>query len=140
MYCPNCGTQNNDNQRFCRNCGVSLNNTLQTPNIYDKREGDSINNNFTDTQRPPKTWLTEAILATIFCCVPLGIIGIVNAAKVESTFRDGNITQSKEYSQKAAKFVKLGFWIGLGAGIIYIILIIIFALSDASSSSDFINY
>ena len=24
MFCPNCGTQNNDGVRFCANCGTNL--------------------------------------------------------------------------------------------------------------------
>ena len=28
----------------------------------------------------PKTWLVESILVTLFCCLPFGIVGIVNAA------------------------------------------------------------
>ena len=34
----------------------------------------------------PKKWLIESILATLFCCLPFGIAGIVNAANVESRF------------------------------------------------------
>ena len=36
-------------------------------------------------QKPPKTWLVESILVTLFCCLPFGIAGIVNASKVESS-------------------------------------------------------
>src|SRR5574344_900091 len=28
---------------------------------------------------PPKTWLVESILVTILCCLPFGIVGIINA-------------------------------------------------------------
>ncbi|WP_419184195.1 DUF2752 domain-containing protein [Xiashengella succiniciproducens] len=42
-------------------------------------------------QQPPKTWLGESILVTIFCCLPFGIAGIVNASKVESRFYAGEI-------------------------------------------------
>ena len=34
---------------------------------------------------PPKNWLIESILVTLFCCLPLGIAGIINASKVEWT-------------------------------------------------------
>ena len=30
----------------------------------------------------PKTWMVESVLATIFCCLPFGIVGIINASKV----------------------------------------------------------
>ena len=35
-----------------------------------------------ETNVCPKTWMAESILVTILCCLPFGIIGIVNAAKV----------------------------------------------------------
>jgi len=31
MYCPNCGTQTSDDQKFCRACGVSLGQLPQPP-------------------------------------------------------------------------------------------------------------
>ncbi|MES2882212.1 MAG: CD225/dispanin family protein, partial [Bacteroidota bacterium] len=37
----------------------------------------------------PKNWLVESILVTIFCCLPFGIVGIVNAAQVNSKFAAG---------------------------------------------------
>ena len=35
---------------------------------------------------PPKTWLVESILVTLFCCLPFGVVAIVNSSKVESHF------------------------------------------------------
>jgi len=37
-----------------------------------------------NNQKPPKSWLVESILVTLFCCLPFGIAGIVNASRVES--------------------------------------------------------
>ena len=39
---------------------------------------------------PPKNWLAESILVTIFCCLPFGIVGIVNASQVNSRFASGD--------------------------------------------------
>lgn len=50
---------------------------------------------------PPKTWLVESVLVTVFCCQILGIIGIINAASVESKFYRGDIQCSK--ASKLAK-------------------------------------
>ncbi len=30
MFCPNCGSKNSTNQKFCRSCGLSLEKTAQT--------------------------------------------------------------------------------------------------------------
>lgn len=68
-------------------------------------------------QTPPKTWLVESILATIFCCLPFGIVGIVNAAKVESRFYASDLQGAINCSNNAKKWTTYGFWIGLVVGI-----------------------
>ncbi len=70
-------------------------------------------------QQPPKTWLVESILATLFCCLPLGIAGIVNASKVESRFYAGNVNGAIKASDDAAKWTKISVGIGVGVGILY---------------------
>ena len=55
---------------------------------------------------PPKTYLLESILATVLCCIPLGIVGIVNASKVESRYYAGDVEQARHYSREARKWVK----------------------------------
>lgn len=54
---------------------------------------------------PPKTWLVESILVTIFCCQILGIIGIINAASVESKFYRGDIAGAESASNTAKQMV-----------------------------------
>jgi hypothetical protein len=72
--------------------------------------------------RPPKTWLIESILVTIFCCLPLGIVGIVNATKVESRFYAGDIAGANEASADAGKWTKIGLFVGIGVNVLIIIL------------------
>jgi hypothetical protein len=74
--------------------------------------------------KPPKNWLVESILVTLFCCLPLGIAGIVNASKVESLFNSGDIEGSMDASKKAEKWTTTGFWIGLVVVVIYLIVVI----------------
>ena len=64
-------------------------------------------------EKPPRTWLVESILVTVFCCLPFGIAGIVNAARVESRFNYGDISGANRSSQEAGKWTKIGFWIGV---------------------------
>ena len=67
----------------------------------------------------PKTWMAESILVTIFCCLPFGIVGIVNAAKVSSLFAAGNVEAAEEASKSAGKWTKWGFFTGLVLIILY---------------------
>lgn len=74
-----------------------------------------------ENQRP-KTWLVESILVTLFCCLPFGIAGIVNAAKVDSRYSAGDAAGAEQASQAAGKWTKIGFFVGLAVTIISIIL------------------
>jgi hypothetical protein len=73
-------------------------------------------------QKPPKTWLTESILATILCCLPLGIVGILNATKVEAKFNAGDIEGAMKASADAAKWTKIAAIAGGAVLLIYIIM------------------
>ena len=74
-----------------------------------------------DVQVRPKNWLVESILVTILCCLPFGIVGIVNAAKVNSLYDQGLYDESIRVSKNAKKWTKYG----LIAGVIYVVLLII---------------
>jgi hypothetical protein len=82
-----------------------------------------------NNQKPPKTWLVESILVTLFCCLPFGIAGIVNAAKVESRFYAGDIEGANRSSADAKKWTTISFWIGIAVGVIYLIIVIAGAAS-----------
>jgi hypothetical protein len=81
-------------------------------------------------QKPPKSWLVESILVTLFCCLPLGIVGIVNATKVESRFYAGDVSGATQASADAAKWTKIGFFAGIAVAVCY--LIFIFLLGGAA--------
>lgn len=57
-----------------------------------------------ETPPMPKTWLVESILATLFCCLPLGVVGIVNAARVETAYYNNDLKQATERSNQAKKW------------------------------------
>src|SRR6187549_186308 len=80
----------------------------------------------TPPQAPPKNWLIESILVTILCCLPFGIAGIVFASQVNSKYAAGDYAGALKASQDAAKWTKIGFFIGLAFIVLY--LIAVFAL------------
>ncbi len=92
----------------------SFSNTVNTPPIQQSAN-----------QQIPKTWLVESILATLFCCLPLGIVGIVNATKVENRFYAGDISGANKASEDAAKWTKLSFGIGIAGIVIYMVIMLI---------------
>ncbi|CAN5846971.1 hypothetical protein BH24BAC1_BH24BAC1_02250 [soil metagenome] len=56
---------------------------------------------------PPKSWLIESILATIFCCLPLGLVGIIFASKVESRYYAGDVEGARRASKDAETWTKI---------------------------------
>jgi len=76
-------------------------------------------------QKPPKSWLIESILVTLFCCLPLGIVGIINASKVESRFYAGDTAGADQASAEAGKWTKIGFWVGLACVVLYVVFVVV---------------
>jgi predicted secreted protein len=74
--------------------------------------------------RPPKTWLVESILVTLFCCLPFGVVAIVNSSKVESHFYAGNIEAAERASKNAKTWVMWSFFPALVFWVLYFILMV----------------
>jgi len=64
--------------------------------------------------------LVMAILVTICCCLPLGIVGILKASECRSARMRGDRANAVQYSREAKKFSL----IGLGCGIAIIVGVI----------------
>ena len=59
-------------------------------------------------------YLVPAILVTLCCCLPFGIVAIVYAAQVNTKLGAGDYAGAQE----SAKNAKLWCWLGFGAGIL----------------------
>lgn len=83
---------------------------------------------------PPSNNLVWAILTTLFCCLPFGIMSIINSCKVDSLYNAGDYAGAVERANQAKKWAK---W-ALIAGIVqYVILVIyyVFVIVVAASLS-----
>lgn len=79
------------------------------------------------------TYLIFAIISTILCCLPLGIVAIVYACKINSLQKNGDYAGA----QNAAKKAKMFTIIGTVAALVVSIFYIIFAVVIGIGSSDF---
>lgn len=74
-------------------------------------------------------YLAPSILATLFCCLPFGIVAIVFAAQVNAKIQAGDMQGAILSSNKAKMWTWLSFGIGLAAtigyGILYTIILIV---------------
>lgn len=59
-------------------------------------------------------YLIPAILATIFCCLPLGVVSIIFATQVNSKIAAGDVAGAAESSRKAKMFM----FLAVGGGVL----------------------
>lgn len=74
----------------------------------------------------PDNYLVWAILSTLFCCLPLGVVSIVFAAQVDGKYNSGDYAGALESSQKAKKFAMWGaisIVVLVAAGLIFSIIL-----------------
>ncbi|HDS0949446.1 TPA: CD225/dispanin family protein [Stenotrophomonas maltophilia] len=76
----------------------------------------------TTTPQVPNN-LVWAILSTLFCCLPAGIVSIVYAAQVNGKLAAGDIAGAQESSEKAKKWAMWSAIAAVVVGVLYVILI-----------------
>jgi uncharacterized membrane protein YvbJ len=113
MYCTKCGTQNAENAWKCVKCGAEL-----RPAAAAAPQPVRIPN-----------YLVHAILCTLFCCLPLGIVAIVYAAQVNSKAAAGDIAGAQAASDKAKLYSWWSFGLGAAVIVIYIVLMMLGAIA-----------
>jgi hypothetical protein len=70
----------------------------------------------------PSSHLTFAILVTLFCCLPFGIVSIIKASQVSGLWAQGRYAEAQKSSASARKWAWWGAIIGLIVIVIYAIL------------------
>ena len=66
-----------------------------------------------------------AILSTLFCCLPLGVVSIVFAAQVNGKWNSGDVAGARDASAKARTFALWSTIIGVVVGLLYIVFVVI---------------
>ncbi|MDB4362244.1 CD225/dispanin family protein [Akkermansiaceae bacterium] len=67
----------------------------------------------------PPTYLWQALLITLFCCQPLGLIGLFYANRAQSLEKYGRRRKALIASKKAKTCCNIGFLSGLIFGVLY---------------------
>ncbi|MDR9399859.1 MAG: CD225/dispanin family protein [Psychroflexus sp.] len=92
-------------------------------------------------QFPPNNHLALAIITTILCCLPAGIVSIVYATQVNSKWQAGDY----EGAQRASKNAKTWWIVAAVAGLVVVILsfaiygVAIFSMLESGEFEQFEN-
>ena len=103
MFCKHCGNSIPDGATQCAYCRQSVVDIVQPVQEI-------------------KSHLTEAILVTLFCCIPFGIVAIVHAARVSDLVAAGKIDEAMKASDKAKTWITVSIILGIIVGIFYFII------------------
>lgn len=129
MFCIKCGVEIPDNSTFCAYCGTS-----QTGNGSANPQPATAEY-VPNTHPEIKTHLVGSILVTLFCCMPLGVIAIINASRVSGLIAANRLNEAYETSQKAATWMWWGFGLGIVAQLIGIAIHIIIGIAEAMAET-----
>jgi len=83
---------------------------------------------------PPPNHLVWAILTTLFCCLPFGIVSIVFAAQVNSKWAAGDVAGAHESSQKARRWAMVSAIVGIVVIGLYLVVVLIGGLASNSAA------
>ena len=83
---------------------------------------------------PPPNNLVWAILTTLFCCLPFGIVSIVYAAQVNGKWAAGDAQGARESSDKAKKWAIWAAVSGVVIGVLYAILVIAVGVGSTNNT------
>jgi hypothetical protein len=84
-------------------------------------------------QREPDNYLVWAILVTVLCCLPFGIVSIVYSTKVSGLWTQGRYAEAQSAANNAKKWAIIGAIAGVAA---YVIVGILYAFVFAVAVSN----
>lgn len=74
----------------------------------------------------PSNYLVPAILVTLFCCLPGGVVAIIYATQVNSKVAAGDLAGAEAASKSAKMWVMISAGVGVALILIYIVVMFVF--------------
>ena len=130
MYCSACGHENSEDARFCESCGRETRgpaaaNHPPVPAPFSRQSGGGYSSSGIREPRPDvPNHLVWAILATIFCCVPTGIVSIVYAAQINGMLNAGDYEGARRASDSARTWAIVSVALGLVVSVIWLFVVL----------------
>lgn len=113
MFCQNCGNEIADAAVVCPKCGVPVSGA----NVQ-KADAAQVKNH-----------MVGAILCTLFCCLPCGIVAIVKASQVNTKLAQGDVAGAEAAAQSAKTWITVAVVLGVIVILANILLQVIAAVA-----------
>jgi hypothetical protein len=138
--CPNCGAELRPAANFCSSCGAAQAEVAQAetfdpgtpaPSDVVRPRADYA----AQTQKNIENHFIKSIIATVCCCVPFGIVGIIYATRVDAFLKAGNRAAAEDASKKASLWSNLAIGIGLVVNMLVTMLTVVYQLKSLNLPS-----
>ena len=142
--CPNCGAELRPAANFCSNCGAAQAETVQAdtfdpaaaPADVLRQRADQLRADpAAQTQKNIENHFIKSIIATVCCCVPFGIVGIIYATRVDAFLKAGNRAAAEDASKKASLWSNLAIGIGVVVNVLVTMLTVVYQLKSLNLPS-----
>ena len=80
----------------------------------------------------PDNYLIWAILSTVFCCLPLGVVSIIKSTSVTKLWAMGDHAGAQKAAEDAKKFA---IWSAVASVVVWVVLIIFYIIIFAVAAS-----
>jgi Interferon-induced transmembrane protein len=81
---------------------------------------------------PPNNYLVWAILTTLFCCLPLGIVSIVKSTQVSGLWAQGQHAEAQKAADDAKKWA---MWSAIVGAVVIVVAIIFNVVTGMSATN-----
>ena len=111
MFCPFCGEEVPTGSRTCASCGQTAPaGGLRTDPVA------------TPDGAEPANYLIQAIVVTLCCCLPFGIVAIVYAARVNPKIQAGDLAGARSDSKSALTWIWLSAIFGFIIQVLFLLI------------------
>lgn len=83
------------------------------------------------TGNPPDNNLVWAILCTVLCCLPFGIVAIIKSTKVKELWAQGDHAGAQKAADDAKKYAIWGAVAGFIGIALYVILVLVIGVAGS---------
>ena len=80
---------------------------------------------------PPDNNLVWAIICTVLCCLPLGIVAIIKSTKVKELWMSGDHAGAQKAADDAKKYSIWGMVIGGVLVLLYVIFVVVLGVAGS---------